>query len=344
MTNSVRSYKKWFLVLTIALLLSMLLNISLGSVSIPFKDTIKVLFGGTLKTTSWEYIILNYRIPKALTAILVGGGLAVSGLLMQTLFRNPLAGPFVLGISSGASLGAALLIMGVSLLSGFATFQFLSDFSLAVAASIGSFLVLAVVMVVANRVRDTMALLIIGLMFGSITGAIVSVLAYFSPAEQLQRFIFWSYGSVGNLSWEQLIILTVIVVAGLFLALFSLKNLNALLLGENYAKSLGVSVKKSKFLIILSTGLLAGSITAFAGPIAFVGLAVPHLTRQFFNTMEHRVLLPAVFLYGGVLMLLCDCIAQLPNSVNVLPINAITSIIGAPVVIWLLVKKRKLFF
>ncbi|MDT0540055.1 iron ABC transporter permease [Croceitalea sp. P059] len=344
MTNSLGSYKKWFSVLTIMLLFSMLLNISLGSVSIPFTDTLKVLFGGTLKTTSWEYIILNYRIPKALTAILVGGGLAVSGLLMQTLFRNPLAGPFVLGISSGASLGAALMIMGASLLSGFATFQFLSDFSLAVAASIGSFLVLAVVMVVANRVRDTMALLIIGLMFGSITGAIVSVLAYFSPAEQLQRFIFWSYGSVGNLSWEQLIILAITLVVGLLLALLSLKNLNALLLGENYAKSLGISVKKSKFLIILSTGLLAGSITAFAGPIAFVGLAVPHLTRQFFNTMEHRVLLPAVFLYGGILMLLCDCIAQLPNSVNVIPINAITSIIGGPVVIWLLVKKRKLFF
>ncbi|MDT0621874.1 FecCD family ABC transporter permease [Croceitalea vernalis] len=344
MTNSLGSYKKWFSVLTIMLLFSMLLNISLGSVSIPFTDTLKVLFGGTLKTTSWEYIILNYRIPKALTAILVGGGLAVSGLLMQTLFRNPLAGPFVLGISSGASLGAALLIMGASLLSGFATFQFLSDFSLAVAASIGSFLVLAVVMVVANRVRDTMALLIIGLMFGSITGAIVSVLAYFSPAEQLQRFIFWSYGSVGNLSWEQLIILAITVVVGLLLSLLSLKNLNALLLGENYAKSLGISVKKSKFLIILSTGLLAGSITAFAGPIAFVGLAVPHLTRQFFNTMEHRVLLPAVFLYGGILMLLCDCIAQLPYSVNVIPINAITSIIGGPVVIWILVKKRKLFF
>ncbi|MDT0607200.1 FecCD family ABC transporter permease [Croceitalea rosinachiae] len=338
------SYSAWFFALLLMLILVMLLNISLGSVSIPFKDTIKVIFGGELETASWEYIVLNYRIPKALTAILVGGGLAVSGLLMQTLFRNPLAGPFVLGISSGASLGAALLLMGASLLSGFALMQFLNDVSLVIAASAGSVLVLLVVMVVANRVRDTMTLLIIGLMFGSITAAIVSVLAYFSDAEQLQRFIFWSYGSVGNLSWNQLSILFSIVLIGLLFAIGTIKSLNAFLLGENYAKSLGIPLKKSKYLIITATSLLAGGITAFAGPIAFIGLAVPHLTRQLFHTMEHRILLPAVFLYGGILMLLCDCIAQLPNSANVLPINAITSIIGAPIVIWLLVKKRKLFF
>lgn len=344
MTKVSKSYYLWFSVLVVVLVFSLLLNISLGSVSIPFKATLKVLFGGELKTTSWEYIILNYRIPKAFTAILVGGGLAVSGLLMQTLFRNPLAGPFVLGISSGASLGAALLLMGATLLSSLTAFQFLNDISLAIAASLGSFIVLFIVMLVANRVRDTMALLIIGLMFGSITAAFVSVLAYFSEAEQLQRFIFWSYGSVGNLSWNQLAILAVIVFSGMFIAMLSLKSLNALLLGESYAKSLGIAIKKSRFLIIIATGLLAGSITAFAGPIAFIGLAVPHLTRQFFNTMEHRILLPAVFLYGSILMLLCDCIAQLPSSANVLPINAITSLIGAPVVIWLLVKKRKLFF
>ncbi len=344
MTKSLKSYQLWFVALSIVLLLVMLLNISLGSVSIPFKATLNIIFGGETETASWRYIILDYRIPKALTAILVGGGLAVSGLLMQTLFRNPLAGPFVLGISSGASLGAAVLLMGASLLSSFTVFQFLNDISLAVAASLGGFLVLFIVMVVANRVRDTMALLIIGLMFGSITGAVVSVLAYFSGAEQLQRFIFWSYGSVGNLSWNQLAILAVLVGTGLALAILSLKSLNAFLLGENYAKSLGISLKKSRFLIIIATGLLAGGITAFAGPIAFVGLAVPHLTRQLFNTMEHRILLPAVFLYGAILMLLCDCIAQLPTSASVLPINAITSIIGAPVVIWLLVKKRKLFF
>ncbi|WP_350285473.1 iron ABC transporter permease [uncultured Croceitalea sp.] len=332
------------MILFLTLLSVFVLNISLGSVSIPFSETLNAIIGRPTTTGSWYYIIVNYRLPKALTTILVGGGLAVSGLLMQTLFRNPLAGPFVLGISSGASLGAALLLMGGSLLSGITTIHFVNDVSLAVAASLGSFLVLVVVMIVANRVRDTMTLLIIGLMFGSITAAIVSVLAYFSSAQQLQRFIFWSYGSVGNLSWAQLAILGSIVFIGLMITLASLKSLNAFLLGENYAKSLGVSLKRSRFQIIVATGLLAGVITAFAGPIAFVGLAVPHLTRQLFNTMEHRILVPAVFLYGAMLLLLCDIVAQLPAQAEVLPINAITSIIGAPVVIWLLVRKRKLFF
>lgn len=263
---------------------------------------------------------------------------------MQTLFRNPLAGPFVLGISSGASLGAALLLMGTSLLAGYTAFGFLGDVSLAIAASVGSFLVLLVVMIVAQRVKDTMALLIIGLMFGSITSAIVSVLAYFSSAENLQRFIFWSFGSVGNLSMNQLLLLGGIVLLGVMLSISSIKSLNALLLGEHYAQSLGVSLNKSRLIIIIATGVLAGGITAFAGPIAFVGLAVPHLTRQIFDTMEHKVLIPAVMLYGAILMLLCDTLAQLPNSASVLPINAITSLVGAPVVIWLLVRKRKMMF
>ncbi|MBR9854181.1 MAG: iron ABC transporter permease [Algicola sp.] len=339
-----RTYRISFLLLLIALLCSWLLNVSSGSVSIPFADVLSILFGKLPKITSWEYIIWDYRVPKAFTSILVGAGLSLSGLLMQTLFRNPLAGPFVLGISSGASLGAALLLMGTSLLTGYTSFAFLSNVSLAIAASIGSFLVLFVVMLVAQRVKDTMALLIIGLMFGSITSAIVSVLAYFSSAEDLQRFIFWSFGSVGNLSTDQLLLLGSIVVVGVLLSVRSIKSLNAFLLGENYAQSLGISLKKSRLIIIIATGLLAGGITAFAGPIAFVGLAVPHLTRQIFDTMEHKVLIPAVMLYGAILMLLCDTLAQLPNSASVLPINAITSLVGAPVVIWILVRKRKMIF
>ncbi|BFP39215.1 iron ABC transporter permease [Flavobacteriaceae bacterium GF1] len=338
--QTIASHKPQFIVLFLILLASGLLNISLGSVAIPLSQTFKALFGEAMENTSWEYIIYSYRLPKAATAILVGGGLSLSGLLMQTLFRNPLAGPFVLGISSGASLGAALLLMGATLLGSI----LVSDVSLVVAASAGSFLVLLVVVLVANRVRDTMALLIIGLMFGSITAAIVSVLAYFSDAEQLQRFIFWTYGSVGNLSWNQNALLGAVVIVGVALSVLHIKSLNALLLGEQYAQSLGITLKKSRLGIILVTGLLAGSITAFAGPIAFVGLAVPHLTRQIFKTMDHKVLVPAVFLYGAILLLLCDTIAQLPSSAQVLPINAITSIVGAPVVIWLLVRKRKLFF
>ncbi|MBO0322437.1 iron ABC transporter permease [Muricauda sp. CAU 1633] len=339
-----KSYRFSFVLIFVALLLAWLLNISSGSVAIPFGATLSSLFGRPVDIASWQYIIWEYRIPKAFTAILVGGGLSLSGLLMQTLFRNPLAGPFVLGISSGASLGAALLLMGTSLLTGLTSIAFLSDISLAIAASVGSFLVLLVVMLVAQRIKDTMALLIIGLMFGSITSALVSVLAYFSSAESLQRFIFWSFGSVGDLSSEQVLLLGGIVLLGTLLSILSIKALNAFLLGENYALSLGVSLKKSRLLIIIATGLLAGGITAFAGPIAFVGLAVPHLTRQIFDTMEHRILIPAVFLYGAILMLLCDTLAQLPNTANVLPINAITSLVGAPVVIWLLVRKRKMMF
>ncbi|EWH14146.1 ABC transporter [Cellulophaga geojensis KL-A] len=339
-----KKYTLAFIVLLAILVICFCVSISLGSVTIPFTDTLSVIFGGDLEKESWRYIIKNYRIPKALTAILTGSGLALSGLLMQTLFRNPLAGPFVLGISSGASLGAAILIMGASVLSGVFTFGVVNNVTLAIASSTGSFLVLLSVLVVAAKVKDTMALLIIGLMFGSITAAIVSVLSYFTDAEQLQQYIYWSFGSLGNLSWSQIGLLGTIVGIGIFISIFTIKSLNAFLLGENYARSLGVHIKKQRFLIIVATGLLAGGITAFAGPIAFIGLAVPHLTRQVFNTTNHKILIPAVLLYGAILMLLCDTIAQLPSSAYVLPINAITSIIGAPVVIWLLVRKKKMVF
>ena len=339
-----KTYRIYFLLLLVVLLACFLVNISLGSVAIPFKEVVNAILGKVTERESWAYIIWDYRVPKALTAILVGSGLALSGLLMQTLFRNPLAGPFVLGISSGASLGAAILIMGASLFSGLFSFGLVNDISLALASSIGSFVVLLAVMVVASRVKDTMALLIIGLMFGSLTSALVSVLSYFTTAEKLQQYIYWSFGSLGNLSWQQLLLLAIITAVGLVISILSIKPLNSLLLGEHYARSMGVNIKQSRYAIILATGLLAGGATAFAGPIAFIGLAVPHLTRQIFNTTDHRILLPAVMVYGAILMLICDTIAQWPSSASVLPINAITSIIGAPVVIWLLVRKRKMVF
>lgn len=338
------TYVIHFLALLLGLIVCFIINISLGSVSISVIDTVKVIFDSDIGQSSNSYIIWNYRIPKALTAVLVGSGLSLSGLLMQTLFRNPLAGPYVLGISSGASLGAALLIMGSSLFSGFMTFSAFNDIALAVASSVGSFLVLLIVLTVAIRVKDTMALLIIGLMFGSITAALVSVLSYFTKAEKLQQYVYWSFGSLGNLSWTQLAILCLCTFIGIILSILSIKSLNAFLLGENYAKSLGIQLKKSRHMIIIATGLLAGCITAFAGPIAFIGLAVPHLTRQLFHTTDHKVLIPASLCCGAVLMLICDTIAQLPGSMSVLPINAITSIFGAPVVIWLLVRKKKMLF
>ncbi len=331
-----------FLGLIVLLTICFFANISLGSVSIPLKDIFGSLFG-SIENESWQYIIRDYRLPKAITAVLVGSGLGISGLLMQTLFRNPLAGPFVLGISSGASLGVAIIILGAGFGGVLATLL-LSKWSIVIAASLGSFLVLLAVLIVSTRVRDTMAILIIGLMFGSITAAVVSVLSYFSSAEQLQQYIFWGFGSLGNLSWNEVLILFIIYSIGMILSIFSIKTLNTLLLGENYAKSLGVNLKKSRLLIILATSLLAGTITAFAGPIAFIGLAIPHLTRQLFHTANHKTLLVAVFLIGAIVMLICDSIAQLPTSDYTLPINAITSLFGAPIVIWLLVRKRKLMF
>ncbi len=319
------------------------INISLGSVSIPIRGVINSVFAHS-SHESWTYIIQNYRLPKAVTAILVGSGLGVSGLLMQTLFRNPLAGPFVLGISSGASLGVALVILGSGLFGGVFAGILISKWSVVIAASLGSFLVLLAVLIVSSRVRDTMAILIIGLMFASITGAIVGVLSYFSSAEQLQRYVFWGFGSLGNLSWQELLVFGLIYSVGLVLSLASVKALNTLLLGENYAKSLGLHLKRSRLYIILATSLLAGTITAFAGPIAFIGLAIPHVARLVFNTSNHKILLPAVVLFGAIIMLICDTIAQIPNSDYTLPINAITSLVGAPMVIWLLVRKRNLMF
>ncbi|MBO6607065.1 FecCD family ABC transporter permease [Psychroserpens sp.] len=329
--------------LTIILLLCFIANINLGSVSIPVSEVFNSIFG-TTNNSSWQYIVQDYRLPKALTAILVGSGLGISGLLMQTLFRNPLAGPFVLGISSGASLGVALVILGSGVFGGMFASLLISKWSIVIAASLGSFLVLLAVLLVSSRVRDTMAILIIGLMFGSITAAVVSVLSYFSSAEQLQQYIFWGFGSLGNLTWNELLIFFIIYCLGLLLTVVSIKALNTFLLGENYAKSLGLNIKQSRFIIIIATSLLAGTITAFAGPIAFIGLAIPHITRQVFNTSNHKVLLPAVFLFGAIVMLICDSIAQLPTSDYTLPINAITSIIGAPIVVWLLVRQRKMVF
>jgi iron complex transport system permease protein len=340
--KTLQSYKIPFILIITLLIVVWLFNISLGSVSIPNSEIFSILFQGESSKESWQTIILNYRIPKAITAILVGSGLSISGLLMQTLFRNPLAGPFVLGISSGASLGVALLILGSSLIGGISGLAF-SNFGMAIAASLGAFLVLSAVLIAANKVRNTMSILIIGLMFGSITSAIISVLSYFSSAEQLQQFIFWGFGSLGNLSWNELKVFGLIFFVGISLLAFIIKPLNSLLLGENYAKSVGINIKFTRNITLIITSILTGVITAFSGPIAFVGLAVPHLTKLVFNTSNHKILIPAVAIVGAILMLVADTIAQLPTSEYTLPINAITSLFGAPIVIWLLVRKRKIY-
>ncbi|MEL1244179.1 iron ABC transporter permease [Flavobacterium sp. DGU11] len=333
-----------FTILGIALVFLFLVNISLGAVKIPIGEVFNVLTGGNASKPAWDYIILNYRLPKAVTAVLVGMGLSVSGLLMQTLFRNPLAGPDVLGLTSGASLGVAFVILGAGLLPGTLAGFFFSPYGIVLAATLGSFMVLMAILVVAQRLRDTMAILIIGLMFSSFTGAIVGVLTYFSTAEQLQKYTFWSLGSLGNLPWSTIAVLGIVVGIGLILSAFCIKPLDALLLGERYAKSLGINFKKTRLLIILSTSLLTGCITAFAGPIAFVGLVVPHIAKLAFRTSSHFTLFWATLLSGTIILLICDTFTQLPGSEFVLPINAITSIIGAPIVIWLLMRKQKGIF
>lgn len=337
--QSTGRYTLLFSVLGISLAVLFLLNITLGSVKIPLNEVINSLSGYGASKNTWEYIIINYRLPKAITAIVAGTGLATGGLLMQTLFRNPLAGPDVLGLSSGASLMVACVILGAGILPFIDIFT--SAYGLVAASTLGSFLVLMAVLVVAQRLKDTMAILIVGLMFGSFAGAIVGVLTYFSTAEQLQKFTFWSLGSLANLTWNNIAILTIVNLTGLVMSALCIKPLNALLLGERYAKSLGINYSRTRFVIILATSILTGCITAFAGPIAFVGLAVPHIAKLLFKTSNHGILFWATLLTGACIMLLCDTATQLPGYGNVLPINAITSIIGAPIVIWLLFRKRK---
>jgi iron complex transport system permease protein len=331
-----------FLSLSLLLLLALLLNISLGQVAIPFKEVIKSLFGSHASKETWEYIIVNFRLPKAITAILVGIGLSISGLLMQTLFRNPLAGPYVLGLSSGSSLGVAFVILGAGILPISLANFLLSSYGIILASCLGSFMVLLLVLSISKFLRDTMTILIAGLMFSSFASAIVSILTYFSSAEKLQKFTFWSMGSIGNVSWPNLLILFIAICIGLLISLFSIKSLDGLLLGENYAKSLGLNIKKSRRMIILATSILAGSITAFAGPIAFIGLAVPHLSKLIFQTSNHLILFWSTIIIGAIIMLFCDMVSQMPGFDFTLPINAITSIVGAPIVIWLLVRKNRL--
>lgn len=322
----------------LALLLLLLLNIATGSVAISLSEVIGTLFHGPNREDLITNIIWQLRVPKAVTCLVAGAALAIGGLLMQTLFRNPLAGPDVLGLSSGASLMVAFVILlGAS---SQAYLPAVNPWSLAVAASTGSGIIFLVVLAVAHRVKDNTSLLIIGLMIAAASSSIVSVLQFLSKAQDLQSFIIWTMGSVGGTNWEEILILVLILIAGIIISFGSIKSLNAWLLGDNYATSLGVNLKRSRFWIVLATSLLTGGVTAFCGPIAFVGLAVPHLIRILIPTMNHKILLPLVMAGGASIMLLCDIIAQLPGSSNVLPLNAVTSMIGAPVVIWVVMRSK----
>jgi len=330
---------KYQLILLLLPLLAVLfvLSISLGSVVIPFSEIMDILLGNGLTENANYHIINSYRLPKALTSIFAGAALGFAGLQMQTLFRNPLAGPFVLGISSGASLGVALLV-----LLGIGVNGALAYWGMAIASIIGSSAVLLLVVLVSVRLKDSMSLLLVGLMFGAFTSAIVSILQYFSTAEDIQNFLFWTFGATGNLSWEELQIFIPLIIIGIVLGYWQAKPLNALLMGENYAQSMGLRIQFVRLFLVISTSILAGVVTAFCGPIAFLGLAVPHISRIIFKTSNHFILIPATLLLGACLLLICDLIAQLPGIDLILPINAVTSLFGAPVVIWLILRRKNI--
>ncbi len=321
--------------LGISLAILFLFNISLGSVNIPLKHIVASLLGQSEQTV-WNAILWQFRMPKAITCIVAGASLATGGLLMQTLFRNPLAGPDVLGLSAGASLFVSLMI-----LSGNALPILYGPWAISGAASIGSAAVFLLVMSLAQRIRDNVSLLIIGLMIAALTQSIVSALQFISKAEDLQTFLIWTLGSVGGTSWSEIEVMILIFIVGAAISFSLMKPLNALLLGNNYAHSVGINLNASRVLIVLATSLLIGVVTAFCGPIAFVGLAVPHMVRSMVKTSNHKVLIPAVMLGGAILLLFCDMLSQLPGSTQLLPLNAVTSVIGAPIVIWIILKNKK---
>jgi len=328
-----------FFGLGVLLIAAFMLDILLGSVSLRPQDVIRSIFTDT--GLNIETIVMKFRIPKALTALLVGIALSVSGLQMQTVFRNPMAGPYVLGISSGASLGVAFVILGFSATLTPESLQGFGTWALVAASWLGAGAVMILIMFISMKVRDILTVLILGIMLSSGISAIVSIMQYFSNETMLKAYVIWTMGSLGNLTTQQLQVLGLSLAAGILLSLFSVKMLNALLLGENYAGSIGLNVRFARMVIFAGTSILTGSVTAFCGPIGFIGIAVPHIARIILRTSDHRILIPATIMLGGVIMLASDIISQLPGSGKVLPVNSVTSLIGIPVVIWVILRNRK---
>jgi len=319
------------------------LDLFIGSIYIPLKSILNILTGNSSEKSSWELIILNSRLPKALAAILCGAALSVSGLKMQTLFRNPLAGPYILGISSGAGLGVAIFIMGLSFV-GISTFNnpIISNYGIIIFSIIGSTSILLILLAAIKRLKDIMTVLILGIMIGSVTTAIISIIQYFGSDGQLKSFIMWTMGDLSSITLTQLQFLSPIIIIGITMSFTLSKKLNLYLLGESYAKSLGLNINKTRIYIIIITAVLAGCITAYCGPIGFIGIVVPHIARLISKTSDHKILIPLSILLGINILLISDVISQLPGSDKVLPINAITSLIGIPFIIWIIFKNKKI--
>lgn len=322
-----------FSLLTLALFIA---DLMFGSVKVSPAEIAAVLTGGGDGSVN-ERIIIDIRLVKAIVAVIAGAALSVSGLQMQTLFQNPLAGPSVLGVTSGASLGAALLIIGLPVAGGMS--PVLSSFGVAGAAWLGAAAVMAVIVAVSRRIKDIMVILILGMMFSSGVSAIVQVLQYVSNESALKSFVIWTMGALGDVTYTQLALLAPVFLVGMVLAVAAVKPLNLLLLGEKYARTMGLNVKRSRTMVFLSTTLLAGSVTAFCGPIGFIGLAVPHVARYVFSSSDHRILVPATTLVGAAAMLVCDLISKTMNF----PVNTITSLLGIPIVVWVVVRNKNIF-
>ncbi len=330
-----------FCIVLIGIILAFVLDLMLGSVSIPIYAIWDALQGKSAEK-SWDYILVEFRLPKAITSCFVGAGVAVTGLQMQTLFRNPLADTSILGIGHGASLGVAGFVLLPNILPGLIVTSLYNNYlGLIIASITGAFVVLIIVSLIASWMRDIISLLIIGVMLGFITGSFVSVLQYFSDPEAIQSFLVWTFGSLSGTTWKQLHFMMPIVGLGLTASLFLPKNMNALLLGENYARSIGINVNLTRIALVSLTGLITGTLTAFVGPIAFIGIAVPHIARLIFRTDNHKILIPATILLGVLIMLACDIVSQLPGSGTTLPINSVTSIMGAPIVIFIIMRNRR---
>ena len=325
-----------FCILSALVVLLFAADIAIGSVNIALSDIWATLTGGECDAVTAR-IIIDILLMKAIIAILAGAALSVSGLQMQTLFRNPLAGPYVLGVSSGASLGVALFILGGPLL-GFTASPLLTTLGTAGAAWFGAAAILALVASVSRRIKDIMVILILGMMIGSAVSAIVQIMQYLSNDEALKSFIVWTMGSVGDVTSSQLLLVAPAIIAGLIIAVSVIKPMNMLLLGESYARTMGLNIQRTRTLILLSTTLLAGTVTAFCGPIGFIGLAIPHVARILFRNADHRILLPAAALSGAIALLVCDIFSKLLT----LPVNTITALLGIPIVIWVVIKNKNI--
>ncbi|MDR3181167.1 MAG: iron ABC transporter permease [Prevotellaceae bacterium] len=333
-------YTFLFFCLGIVLLLLFAADLFAGSVLLPVAEVWAALTGGADVSETTQAIVLNFRVPKAIVALLAGVSLSVSGLQMQTIFKNPLADPYVLGISSGSSLGVAFFVLGTSLWGGISSI-WMQNLGLALAGWVGAFVMLAVIMAASLRLRDSMSLLVLGIMVGGVASAVVGVMQYFSEAAALKMYVLWTMGSFSAVPAGQLGMMIPAIVLGLLLAFFTMKWLDALMLGDEYARTMGLNVRRARTVLIISSGFLAGTVTAFCGPIGFIGIAVPHLSRMLFQTANHRVLMPATVLLGGVMMLFSDLVSQLPGADSVLPINTITALLGIPVIVFVIYRNQR---